>query len=77
VGDQSRRESLIESALNVLVGYVVAVGSQMFIFPLFGIEMTVGKSLGIAWCFTMVSLARHYCIRRFFNGRLWREPNEM
>jgi len=66
---QTRRESLVESCLNVFIGYCVAVVSQMFIFPLFGVEMPLGKSLGIAWCFTMVSLARLYVIRRFFNRR--------
>jgi len=66
---QSKKESLRESATNVAVGYTVAVFSQMLIFPLFGIAMPVGHSLGIAACFTLISLIRNYVIRRLFNKK--------
>ena len=38
---QSRLMSLAESLANVLVGYGVAVVTQMVVFPLFGLAVTV------------------------------------
>ena len=66
---QTKKQSLTEASANVAIGYTVAVFSQMIIFPMFGISMPVGDSLGIALCFTLISLARNYCVRRWFNGR--------
>ena len=42
---QSRLMSLVESLANVLVGYVVAVVTQMAVFPLFGLAVTVTENL--------------------------------
>lgn len=67
---QSRRASLIEAILNASLGYVIAVGTQMLVFPLFGIHIPFHDNLAIAVCFTGISLARSYVLRRWFNGRL-------
>ena len=64
---QSRKGSAIESIVNVLVGYGVAVGTQIAVFPLFGVEASLGENLGIGLVFTGVSLVRSYMLRRFFN----------
>ena len=45
---QTRRHSLIESCVNVAVGYLVAVGSQAVILPLFGIKIVLGESAEMA-----------------------------
>lgn len=66
---QSRKHSLFESIVNVLVGYLVAVGSQILIFPMFGIHIPVRDNFLIGLWFTAVSLIRSYCIRRVFNER--------
>lgn len=65
---QSKRMSLIESITNVLIGYGVAVISQMAIFPLFGIRTSIKDNLLIGLWFTAVSLARSYILRRVFNA---------
>lgn len=64
---QSRRMSLVESCLNVAVGYGVAVGAQVAIFPLFGIRVSLTDNMLIGVAFTLVSLARSYALRRVFN----------
>lgn len=64
---QTRRGSLVESLANVLIGYLVAVGSNAAIFPLFGIHTSISTNLQIGLCFTGVSLVRGYLIRRLFN----------
>lgn len=64
---QTRTQSVIESVINVLIGYVVAVVSQMVIFPVFGIQVGLVDNLLIGCYFTIVSLVRSYFVRRFFN----------
>ena len=65
---QSRLGSLLESIANIAVGYGVAVASQLLIFPLFGIHIPLSDNLLIGVWFTLISLARSYIIRRWFNG---------
>ena len=63
---QSRRMSLIEAATNVIVGYALAVGLQIGVFPVFGIHIALGDKLAIGLAFTGVSLVRGYVLRRLF-----------
>jgi len=65
---QSRLMSLVESLANVLVGYVVAVATQMLVFPLFGLAVTVTENLLIGLIFTAVSIVRSYALRRNFEA---------
>ena len=65
---QSRLMSLIESLANVLVGYGVAVITQMAVFPLFGLAVTVTENLLIGLIFTAVSIVRSYALRRGFEA---------
>ena len=65
---QSRLMSLVEALTNVVVGYGVAVGTQVLVFPLFGLDATLSQSLGIGAVFTLVSLARGYLLRRAFEA---------
>ena len=64
---QSKRASLIEAGTNVIVGYTVAVGSQLVLFPLFGIHVNPGEHLLLGMFFTTISLVRSYMLRRVFN----------
>ena len=65
---QSRLMSMVESLANVLVGYVVAVVTQMAVFPLFGLAVTVTENLLIGLIFTAVSIVRSYALRRGFEA---------
>jgi len=65
---QSRLMSLLEAGTNVIVGYGLAVGTQLLVFPLFGLQATLGQSLGIGAIFTLVSLVRGYLLRRAFEA---------
>ena len=58
---------MIEAVANVVIGYWIAVGAQMAIFPLFGVHLPVSDNLMIAVLFTVVSLVRSYVLRRVFN----------
>ena len=66
---QTKKQSLIEAVVNIFVGFLVAVLSQMIIFPVFNIQTTMGENLLIALYFTTVGLCRVYILRRIFNKR--------
>ena len=63
---QSRVMSLVESVANVVVGYGVAVVTQILIFPIFGLHTTLAQNLKLGLVFTIVSIGRSYALRRFF-----------
>jgi len=65
---QSRLMSLVESLANVLVGYGVAVLTQVVVFPLFGLAVTVTENLLIGLIITSVSIVRSYALRRGFEA---------
>ena len=65
---QSRLMSLVESIANVIVGYGVAVVTQILIFPIFGLHTTLGQNLRLGLVFTGVSIARSFALRRLFEG---------
>jgi uncharacterized protein (DUF2062 family) len=63
---QSRLASLIEATVGTAIGYVVAVGTQIAVFPFFGLSVGLTDNLAIAGIFTAVSIARGYMLRRLF-----------
>jgi hypothetical protein len=67
---QSRLSSFIESIVNIAIGYFVALISQIVVFPLFDIHVSLSTNLGIGAWFTAISLVRSYVIRRWFNAMI-------
>lgn len=67
---QSRRMSLIEAVTNVAVGYVLAVATQIVVFPRFGLHPSIGQNLALGGVFVGISLLRSYALRRLFEH--WR-----
>ena len=65
---QSRTKSFVESVANVVVGYGIAVASQMLLFPVFGIHMTMAQNLKLAGAFTIISICRSFALRRLFEA---------
>ena len=65
---QSRAMSLVESLANVIVGYGVAVVTQILIFPVLGLHTTLAQNLKMGAVFTVVSIVRSYLLRRLFEG---------
>lgn len=64
---QTKKMSLIETTVSVAIGYIVALLSQIIIFPLFNINVTIGENLLIGLFFTFTSIVRGYFVRRLFN----------
>ena len=67
---QSRRQSLIEAITNVVVGYALAVLTQIVVFPWFGLQVAPNDNLAIGAIFVIISLLRSYALRRLFER--WR-----
>jgi hypothetical protein len=65
---QSRLMSLVEATANVVVGYGLAVLTQMLVFPMFGVRTTLAQNMTLGIIFTVVSIARSYMLRRLFEG---------
>ncbi len=65
---QSRAMSLVESFANVIVGYGLAVITQILVFPPFGLHTTLEQNLMIGAIFTVVSIARSFALRRLFEA---------
>jgi hypothetical protein len=63
---QSRAMSLVESITNVIVGYGVAVVTQILIFPVFGLHTTLAQNLKLGGIFSAISILRSFLLRRFF-----------
>jgi hypothetical protein len=70
---QTRLMSLVEAVANVVVGYGVAVVTQILIFPVFGLHTTLAQNLQMGAVFTVVSIARSYALRRLFEEIRTRE----
>ena len=64
---QSRWMSFVEAVTNIVVGYGLAVLTQIMVFPLFGLHVSLSDNLLLGSVFTIVSLARGFALRRIFN----------
>ena len=64
---QTKKQSLIESITNVIIGYSVALASQLAIFPFFDIIIPISDNIMIGAWFTVISIIRSYVVRRCYN----------
>ena len=65
---QTQFMSFVEATTNVVVGYALAIVTQIIVFPWFGIETGMGEHLAIGLAFVGVSLVRSYLLRRLFEA---------
>lgn len=64
---QTRFMSLIEAITNVLVGYGIAVATQLIVFPWFGLPARLSDAVAIGGIYTL-SIARSFALRRVFEA---------
>ena len=73
---QTRYQSLIESLLNIGSGFFVSLAVwTVLIVPVWHLPVNMVENLQITCVFTVVSVARSYLWRRFFNwrhGKTWK-----
>lgn len=63
---QSRSFSTIEAATNVVLGWMVAVITQLLVFPVIGLQVMFWQNLVLSGVFASVSFLRSYVLRRLF-----------
>lgn len=69
---QTRKGSFAEAWTNIAIGFSINYTANLLILPLFGFHsLTPGKNFVIGCIYTGISLARSYCLRRWFNGMRW------
>ena len=75
--NQTRLESLIESALNISTGFVVSlVFWTLVVVPVWKLPVTMAQNMEITLCFTALAVVRSYLWRRFFNNGIHRRVHQ-
>lgn len=69
---QSKLGSFIEAITNTAIGFFITMTFLPIINYLCHISMSVGQASLSTFLFTILSVARGYIIRRFFNGNIAR-----
>ncbi len=65
---QTKLVSLIEALINTAVGFAVSYAAWPIAAVISGITYTSGQHAVVVGFFTLLSVARGYVIRRFFNA---------
>jgi len=60
---QSKTKSLIETLVNIGIGFIVSMFLTAWLFP----TLTIGHNVQITAIFTVASIIRGYAVRRWFN----------
>jgi hypothetical protein len=68
--NQTRLGSLIEACMNVLIGFGINFCANLLILPLIGFNISISDNLFIGVLYTLISVARSYIVRRWFNSKL-------
>jgi hypothetical protein len=63
---QSRTMSFVEATTNVVVGFLLAVLTQIAVFPMMDLRVSVADNLLLGCIFTAVSIVRTFALRRLF-----------
>ena len=66
---QSRTNSFLESITNTAIGFGIALITQIVVFYHYDIKASVSMNIKITLIFTVISILRGYCVRRFFTKR--------
>ena len=66
---QTRLESLLEQALSTATGFILSfVAWRLLVAPALGLPIDNAQNVVITSFFTVLSIARGYLWRRFFNA---------
>lgn len=64
---QLKKHSILESVVNVIVGFSINYCANILIFPYFGFHITPKQNISIGIIYTIISIVRSYALRRIFN----------
>ena len=66
---QTKKQSVIESLTNILVGLITSFLIQLVIYPIMDISVSFNQNIIITIVFFIASFIRGYLIRRYFNSK--------
>lgn len=66
---QSKKQSIIESIVQTLVGLFISFIIQLIIYPSLNIRVIIGQNVIITSVFFIASIGRGYLIRRIFTKK--------
>lgn len=66
---QTKKNSIIESIIQTLIGLITSILIQLILYPLLNIPVTFNQNLIITIVFFIVSILRGYIVRRIFNNK--------
>lgn len=69
---QSRAASFTKSLVSTAVGFIVALGANALVLPLFGFSPSLSQNFAIICVYTVISVARGYLLERAFEAMGWR-----
>lgn len=64
---QPKSHSVAEAIANTIIGYLIALAGQFFVYWWYAITVTLEQNLVIGAFFMAISLVRSYALRRIFN----------
>jgi hypothetical protein len=67
---QTKLGSFIEACINILIGFAINYIMNLLILPLFGFHISLMDNLLMGLLYTVVSVARSYVVRRWFEARI-------
>ena len=70
---QTRAHSMIEAFANTIVGIALSLAAVQWVFPIFGVRMSLAENFIATGIMTILSVIRSYALRRFFNWVQWRK----
>ena len=68
---QKKKNSLIESTINTVIGLLTSFIIQIVLYPMLNIDVTINENIIITLVFFVVSIFRGYLVRRLFNRYVW------
>ena len=71
---QSKLMSLIESVINIAVGFGISLVAQIVFLPMLGVAISLRQNFLFALIMTVISIARSYLLRRLFEALHIRTP---
>ncbi len=69
---QSRLASFVEALTNVAIGFLISLVGQVVVSHWYNLPLNFAQNMQIVLFFTVLSVLRSYCIRRWYNRRIKR-----
>ena len=66
MSSQDKKGSLIESVIQVVTGWLTAILTQLIVYPLMGIEVSISQNIWISMIFIAIGFIKQYYVRRGF-----------